>query len=104
MSEVTEDLAGRALRPVYLLTVDAPDPRAIVLRVRTGEAGIARGEIVTPAWQELPAAWDGPHDMPVALPLADSYAETLGYHAIAIDIESSQLWDPSWGNLGRDIL
>jgi|JI10StandDraft_1071094.scaffolds.fasta_scaffold5992899_1 hypothetical protein len=32
-------------------------------------------------------------------PVADDYAREYGYYAIAIDIESSQLWDDAWGNL-----
>ena len=39
--------------------------------------------------------------MDVAVPLADSYAHEFGYHAIAIDIDSSQLWQPEWGQLQR---
>lgn len=35
----------------------------------------------------------------IAISLADSYAEAYGYHAIAVDIESSQLWDEAWGAL-----
>lgn len=31
--------------------------------------------------------------------MADSYAEAYGHRAIAIDIESSQIWDASWGTL-----
>jgi len=49
----------------------------------------------------LPAGYDGPHRIDVALHLADSYAEAYGYYAIAIDIESSQLWDPAWGPLAK---
>lgn len=34
--------------------------------------------------------------MDVALPWANDYAHDYDYHAITIDIESSQLWDPVW--------
>jgi hypothetical protein len=89
------------MKPIYLLNVDDPDPRAIVLVVRTNEDGVTTGELRLPAWHELLSMFDGPHPMDVALPLADSYAEAYGYHAIAIDIESSQLWDEAWGRLER---
>ena len=39
--------------------------------------------------------------MYIAVPLAYDYAWEFGYHAIAIDIESSQMWDPAWGLLER---
>ena len=35
------------------------------------------------------------YEMHVAVPLADDYAHVYGYRGIAIDIESSQLWDPA---------
>lgn len=87
------------MRPLYLLTVDEPDERSIVLVVRTDEAGLTRGELRLPAWHEIEPGWDGPHSIGIAISLADSYAEAYGYHAIAIDIESSQLWHPDWGKL-----
>jgi len=31
--------------------------------------------------------------MDIAVPLANEYAREYGYQAIALDIESSQLWD-----------
>ncbi|MHA6692518.1 hypothetical protein [Devosia sp. A449] len=88
-----------AARPVYALNVDEPDDRSIVLIIRTSADGFIRATIVTPQWHELEEGWDGPHTMDVAVPLADSYAEAFGYHAIAIDIESSQMWQPEWGDL-----
>lgn len=45
--------------------------------------------------------WDGPHDVADAVRLADDYADTYDYYGIAIDIESSQLWDPAWGTLTK---
>jgi hypothetical protein len=41
--------------------------------------------------------------MPIAIGLANDYAANYGYHSIAIDIESSQLWDPAWGELVKPI-
>ena len=62
---------------------------------------MTRATIVLPQWHELPDGWDGPHKMHVAIPLADDYAWQYGYRGIAIDIESSQLWDPAWGDLDK---
>ena len=70
-------------------------------RPEDGGDGVPRATIVLPKWHELPPGWDGPHSMDVAVPLADSYAHEFGYHAIAIDIDSSQLWQPEWGQLQR---
>lgn len=94
-----EASSPRIPKPIYLLSVDDPDDRSIVLFIRTGRDGIARATIALPEWHELPEGWDGPHEMQVAVPLADDYAHEYGYHGIAIDIESSQLWDPAWGEL-----
>ena len=80
------------MRPLYLLTVDEPDERSLVLIVRTDDAGVTSGELRLPAWQEIEAGWDGPHSIGIAVSLADNYAEAYGYRAIAIDIESSQMW------------
>lgn len=91
----------RIAKPIYLLTVDDPGDRSIVLIVRTGRDGIVRATIALPEWHELPEGWDGPHEMAIAVPLADDYANEYGYQAIAIDIESSQLWQPEWGTLQR---
>ena len=63
--------------------------------------GVPRATISLPEWHELPKGWDGPHEMHIAVPLANDYAHEYGYHSIAIDIESSQLWDPVWGNLDK---
>lgn len=97
--EVTAPPRRRIPKPIYVLNVDEPDPQAIVLVVRQDNAGVWTGKIVLPEWQELPAGWDGPHAIDVAVHLADDYAQAYGYSGIAIDIESSQLWDPSWGRL-----
>ncbi|HEY8578167.1 MAG TPA: hypothetical protein VIL88_17715 [Devosia sp.] len=90
---------ARIPKPIYNLSVDDPDERSIILIIRTGGDGIVRGMISLPQWYELPEMWDGPHLMADALRLADDYAWHYGYHGIAIDIESSQMWDPAWGQL-----
>lgn len=89
------------MKPIYLLNVDEIAGNAIGLIVRTDDAGVTTGQIKLPPWEELPAGYDGPHRIDVALHLADSYAQAYGYYAIAVDIESSQLWDPAWGKLGK---
>lgn len=97
--EVTGPPLRRIPKPIYVLNVDKPDPQAIVMVVRQDSAGAWTGKIVLPELQELPAGWDGPHAIDVAVRLADDYAHAYGYSGIAIDIESSQLWDPAWGRL-----
>lgn len=67
----------RIPKPIYLLSVDEPDERSLVLIVRAGGDGIMRATIVTPQWHELEEGWDRPHLMDVAVPLADSYADAL---------------------------
>lgn len=89
----------RTPKPIYVLSVDDPDERSIILIVRQSRDGITRAMIAQPECQELPEGWDGPHTMNVAIPLADEYANEYGYRGIAIDIESSQLWAPAWGEL-----
>ena len=86
---------------MHLLSVDTPDDRSIVLVVGQGGDGIRRATIALPRWHELPEGWDGPHLMPTAIQIANDYAANYGYQAIAIDIESSQLWDPAWGELTK---
>ena len=98
---VDDDRPMLAPKPIYLLAVDEPEGGSIVLIVRTEPDGVTRAKIKLPQWHELPPGWDGPHTMDVAVPLADSYAHEYGYHGIAIDIESSQLWDPAWGVLDK---
>lgn len=89
------------MTPLYLLSVDAPPERAIVLVIRTSEEGRTTGKLELPEWEELPPAFDGPHAIETALELARSYADAYGYRAIHVDIESSQLWRPEWGELER---
>jgi hypothetical protein len=91
------------MKPIYLLNVEEIASNAIRLIVRTADAGVTTGRIKLPEWQELAAGYDGPHQIDVALHLADTYAEAYGYYAIAIDIESSQLWDPAWGALNKGV-
>ncbi|WP_092423233.1 hypothetical protein [Devosia crocina] len=55
--------------------------------------------ISLPQWYEIPEMWEGPYTMDIAVPLVNEYAYVCGYHTIAIDIESSQLWDPARGQL-----
>lgn len=88
-------------QPMYLLSVDTPDERSIVLVVGQGGDGIWRSTISLPQWHELPEGWDGPNEMETAIGLANGYAEAYGYHAVAIDIESSQLWQLEWGTLTK---
>lgn len=51
------------MRPLYLMTVDEPDERSLILIVRTGGDGVTSGELRLPAWQEIEAGWDGPHSI-----------------------------------------
>ena len=55
--------------------------------------------IAPPQWHEIPEMLDGPHNVGATITLAHDYADAYGYYGIAIDIESSQLWDPAWGDL-----
>lgn len=41
------------------------------------------------------------HEMPTAIRLANEYAWNYGYYAIAIDLESSHLWQEEWGALTK---
>lgn len=91
----------RIPKPMYILSVDDPDERSIILIIRTNKDGVVRGMIALPQWYELPEMWDGPHEVADAVRLADDYAWNYGYHANAIDIESSQLWNPEWGELDK---
>ena len=103
-----EDNPRRTPKPMYVLAVDDRDlgDRSIILIIRTGGDGVVRGMISLPQWYELPEMWDGPHVVKDAVRLVDDHAWEYGYHGIAIDIESSQLWDPAWGDLltGREQL
>lgn len=85
--------------PMYRLSDDTPDELSIVLVVGQSGDGVWRATIALPRWHELPQGWDGPHEMPVAIKLANDYAANCGYDAIATDIESSQLWQAEWGKL-----
>lgn len=102
---MTNSKPQRVPKPIYVLSVDDPDDQSIVLVIRTGADGVIRAIIALPEWQELPEGSDGPHTMDIAVPLADSYAWEYGYRGIAVDIESSQLWQPEWGVLvaSRDL-
>jgi len=63
------------MKPIYLLDVDDLASNAIGLIVRTGDDGVTTGRIKLPEWHELPAGYNRPHRIDVALHLADSYAE-----------------------------
>lgn len=97
------DRTVRIPKPIYSLSVDDSDldERSIILIIRTGKDDIVRGMISLPQWYEIEEMWDGPHDVADAIRLADDYADAYGYYGIAIDIESSQLWQPEWGELTR---
>lgn len=88
------------MSPIFILSVDELPITAIGLIVRTDRQGTT-GEIRLPAWLEIPAMFDGPHRIQLALSLARDYAEAYGYRAILVDIESSQLWSEEWGRLER---
>lgn len=60
--------------PMYLLSVDTPDARSIVLVVGLSGDGVWRATIALPEWHELPEGWDGPHTMDIAIGLANDYA------------------------------
>ena len=87
--------------PMYILNVDVPDERSIVLVVGQSADGEWMATIALLRWHELEEGWDGPHDMPTAIRLANGYAAAFGYHAIAINIKSSQLWQADWGELTK---
>ena len=91
----------RIPKAIYNLSIHDEElhERSIILIIRNGGDGVVRGMIALPQWYEIPKMWDGPHDVADAIRLADDYAHAYGYYGIAIDIESSQLWDPAWGNL-----
>lgn len=88
--------------PMYILNVDTPDERSIVLIVEQTRDGDWMTTISLPKWHELEEGWDGPHEMPTAIRLANGYAEAYGYSSIAIDIPSSQLWQEEWGTLVKE--
>jgi len=86
-------------KPIYLLSVEEPGDRDAVLIVRTGVDGIVRATITLPGWHELPRPGTALMRCPWPCRWADSYAHEYGYRAIGIDIESSQLCQPEWGDL-----
>jgi hypothetical protein len=95
------DVPGRILKPFYVLDVDKPDPKCVILQIRTGKDGMQRGQLFLPDWNEIKATVDGTHEMDIAIALADDYAWEMGYYGISIDIESSQMWNPGWGKLEK---
>jgi hypothetical protein len=100
-SDYQAEQPQRIPKPIYNLNMDDADldERSIILIIRTGKDGVVRAMISLPQWYEIAEMWDGPHDVADAIRLADDYADAYCYYGIAIDIESSQLWDPAWGKL-----
>ena len=84
----------------YVLIMDELLPYALVVVVRTGEDGVTRGIVGVPELNDLPEFHEGPFPVRKALRVADRWAHRHGHEDVYIDIESSQLWDPQWGDLG----
>lgn len=88
------------LEPVFVHVIDPADDGSIILIIRTGSDGVTRGIIALPKLDFIsPEVSDGPHLAPEVIALARRYAVEYGYGRIVVDIESSQLWDASWGTL-----
>lgn len=85
--------------PTYTLLVDELEPYALVVVIRTGEDGVTRGVVGVPQHLDLPEFDDGPFPVATALRVADRWAYRYGLEEVMVDIESSQLWDMSWGEL-----
>ena len=83
----------------YVLLVDELLPYALVVVIRTGEDGVTRGVVGVPEHNDLPEFHEGPFPVRKALRVANRWAHRYGHEDVFIDIESSQLWDESWGEL-----
>ncbi|MBN9333948.1 hypothetical protein [Devosia sp.] len=83
----------------YVLLVDELLPFALVVVIRTGEDGVTRGIVGIPEYQDLPEFHEGPFRVEQALRTADRWALRYGHEDVFVDIESSQLWDKTWGSL-----
>jgi len=83
----------------YVLLVDELLPYALVVVIRTGEDGVTRGVVGVPEHNDLPEFHEGPFPVRKALRVASRWAHRYGHEDVFIDIESSQLWDKSWGEL-----
>lgn len=83
----------------YVLLVDDLLPYALVVVIRTGEDGVTRGIVGVPEHDDLPEFHEGPFPVRKALSVANRWAYRYGHEEVVIDIESSQLWDKSWGDL-----
>lgn len=83
----------------YVLLVDELLPYALVVVIRTGEDGVTRGVVGVPEHADLPEFHEGPYPVRKALRVANRWAYRYGHEDVFIDIESSQLWNDSWGEL-----
>lgn len=93
---VPESTRGRRVR--LILDMEAEIANQVVLIIRTGKDGVTRGIIALPSYLELPETEEGPYPAKEAVLLAKRYALHFTDRVI-VDIESSQLWDPKWGQL-----
>ncbi|WP_449395610.1 hypothetical protein [Devosia riboflavina] len=89
----------RVPTPNYVLLVDGLAPFALVVVIRTGEDGVTRGVVGVPQHDDLPEFHEGPFPVAKALLEANRWAHRYGFEEVIVDIESSQLWDKSWGDL-----
>lgn len=83
----------------YVLLVDELLPYALVVVIRTGEDGVTRALVGVPEFNDLPEFHEGPFPVRKALRVANRWAHRYGHEDVFVDIESSQLWDKSWGDL-----
>lgn len=92
-----ENTCGRKVH--FILDMGAEIANQVVLIIRTGKDGVARGIIALPSYFDLPETEEGPYPVKEALRLAKRYALNYGTDRVIVDIESSQLWDKTWGVL-----
>lgn len=89
----------RVPTPNYVLLVDELAPFALVVVIRTGDDGETRGVVGVPQQDDLPEFQEGPFPVAKALLEANRWAHRYGFEEVMVDIESSQLWHKSWGDL-----
>ena len=89
----------RIPKPNYVLLVDELLPFALVVVIRTGDDGVTRGIVGVPEHEDLPEFDEGPFPVEKALRVAARWAHRYGHEDVFVDIESSQLWDKTWGDL-----
>lgn len=82
----------------FILDMGVEIANQVVLIIRTGRDDITRGIIALPSHFDLPETEEGPYRVREAVRLAKLYAVHFTDRVI-VDIESSQLWDPKWGDL-----